>query len=102
MAGKGFNVQDMFAPHDIEINIPTFFKKKNRLSGKTVLRDRKISSKHVNIERIMRLAKTHKILTDAMTATETKLASEIIRVCFMLCNSKNVLLQSMHKYSFLF
>ena len=28
MADKGFNVQDIFAPHDVHINIPTFFKKK--------------------------------------------------------------------------
>jgi hypothetical protein len=25
MADKGFNVQDLFAPYDVTINIPTFF-----------------------------------------------------------------------------
>lgn len=86
MADKGFNVQDIFAPKDIQINIPTFFKKKNRMSGETVVRDRKISSKRVHIERIIGLAKTFKILVESMTATEAKLSSEIIFVCFMLCN----------------
>jgi len=28
MADKGFNVQDLFAPYDVTINIPTFFRKK--------------------------------------------------------------------------
>jgi hypothetical protein len=28
MADKGFNVQDLFAPYDVTINIPTFFGKK--------------------------------------------------------------------------
>ena len=41
MADKGFNVQDIFAPSDITVNIPSFFKKKNRLSGQTVMKDRK-------------------------------------------------------------
>jgi hypothetical protein len=33
MADKGFNVQDLFARMDVTINIPTFFKKINRISG---------------------------------------------------------------------
>ncbi|CAC5417615.1 unnamed protein product [Mytilus coruscus] len=30
MADKGFNVQDLFAPYDVSINIPTFFQKKKK------------------------------------------------------------------------
>ena len=59
MADKGFNVQDLFIPYNVIINIPTFFKKKNRLSGQTVLNDRKIASKRVHIKRIIGLAKTY-------------------------------------------
>ncbi|XP_052212564.1 THAP domain-containing protein 5-like [Dreissena polymorpha] len=43
MADKGFNVQDIFAPHDVHINIPTLFKKQNRISNETAIKDRKIS-----------------------------------------------------------
>ena len=86
MSDKGFNVQDLFAPKNITVNIPTFFKKRNRMSCKTVLRDRKISSKRVHIERLIGLAKTYKILKGPLNTTETKLASEIIFVCFTLCN----------------
>jgi hypothetical protein len=88
MADKGFNVQDLFAPYDVTINIPTFFRKKNRMTGKTVLKDRAISSKRVHIERIIGLAKTYKILKEPLNVTETKLASELTFVCFMLCNFK--------------
>ena len=88
MADKGFNVQDLFAPYDVTINIPTFFRKRNRMTGKTVLKDRAISSKRVHIERIIGLAKTYKILKEPLNVTETKLASEITFVCFMLCNFK--------------
>ncbi|XP_069139342.1 uncharacterized protein [Argopecten irradians] len=86
MADKGFNVQDLFAVRDVAINIPTFFRKKNRMTGKVVLRDRKISSKRVHVERIIGLAKTFKILAAPMNNTQTKLSSEITFVCFMLCN----------------
>ena len=64
MTDKGFNVEDMFIPYHVAINIPTFFKKKNRMSNETVIKDRKIASKRVHIERIIGLAKTYKILRD--------------------------------------
>lgn len=86
MADKGFSVQDLFATQNVAINMPTFFKKKNRLTGEIVMKDRKISSKRVHVERIIGLAKTFKILTESMTATETKLSTEITFVCFFLCN----------------
>ena len=92
MADKGFNVQDLFAPSDITINIPTFFKKCNRMTRKIVLRDRKISSKRVHIERVIGLAKTFKILTTPLSRAETKLSSDIIFVVFMLCNFKQCII----------
>jgi hypothetical protein len=86
MADKGFNVQDLFATNDVTVNIPTFFRKKNRMSGRQVLTDRKIASKRVHIERIIGLMKTYKILTAPLPSSATRLASHIIRVCGMLCN----------------
>ncbi len=86
MADKGFNVQDMFQHANITINIPTFFRKRNRMDGKTVLHDRKIASKRVHIERIIGLAKTYKMLTQPMLPSYALLATEITTVCFMLCN----------------
>jgi len=53
MADKGFNIQNIFAPFNLTINIPTFFKKKNRLAGQVVIRDKKVDT-----ERIIGLVKT--------------------------------------------
>ena len=78
MADKGFNVQDLFATNDVTVNIPTFFRKKNRMSGRQVIADRKISSKRVHIERIIGLMKTYKILTVPLPSSATRLASHII------------------------
>jgi hypothetical protein len=47
------------------------------MSGKTVQRDRKISSKLVHIEQVIDLAKSFKILTLASNRTEAKFVSDI-------------------------
>lgn len=86
MADKGFNCDDLFIPYHVCVNIPTFFKNRNRLSAKTVARDRRIASKRVHIERIIGLAKTYKILCQPLNPTETTISTQIITVCFLLCN----------------
>ena len=94
MADKGFNVEDLFIPYHVGVNIPTFFKKKNRLSNATVLKDRKIARKRVHIERVIGLAKTYKILTQPMNHTESSLGTQIITVCFLLCNFRKCIVSA--------
>lgn len=86
MCDKGFDVQDIFAPFDVKINMPTFMRKKNQLTNQEVVRDRKIASQRVHVERVIGLAKTYKILSSPMNEIETCLGSRIIFICFMLCN----------------
>ena len=50
MSDKGFNVQDIFAPYDVTVNIPTFFRKQNRMQEETVTKDRKVASKSAHRE----------------------------------------------------
>lgn len=88
MSDKGFNVQDIFAPFNIQVNIPTFLRKKNQLSTRAIINDRKIACKRVHVERVIGLAKTYKILTSPMNEVETILGSRIIFVCFMLGNHR--------------
>ena len=89
MADKGFNVQDLFVSRGVHVNHPEFFKKKNRLSNETVLKDRKIASERIHIERIIGLAKTFKILKVPLNRTEAALGTEIVKTCFYLCNFRN-------------
>ncbi len=86
LSDKGFDVQDIFAPFLVKGNIPTFFRKQNRMSGACVLRDREKACKRVHVERVIGLAKTYKIMTQPLNQTETVLAGDIAFVCFMLCN----------------
>ena len=46
------------------------------MNSETVIRNRKISSKRVHIERIIGLAKTYRILVEPINATEEKLSTE--------------------------
>lgn len=86
MADKGFNVEDLFLPYLVRLNIPTFVKKRNRLAAADVKKDRKIASKRVHVERVIGLAKTYKILTHPLNNLESSLATRIIKVIFILCN----------------
>lgn len=86
MADRGFNVQDIFAPKDIKINIPTFMKGKTQIPGVKLVQDRKLASKRVHIERIIGLAKTFKILKSDLNPYHVPLASRILFVCAMACN----------------
>ncbi|XP_014675885.1 PREDICTED: uncharacterized protein LOC106815875 [Priapulus caudatus] len=48
-----------------------------------------------HIERIIGLGKTYKILTQPMTGPETNLSSEIIFICYMLCNFRSSIVSKM-------
>lgn len=89
MVDKGFNVSDLFLPYRVTLNIPTFFKKKNRLSCVIVQKDRKKASKRVHVERAIGLAKTYRIMQGPLTHNECAIATEITYVCFMLCNFRS-------------
>ena len=83
---KGFSIEDLLIPYKVTINIPAFFRKQNKIDGKIVLRDRRLASKRVHIEREIGLVKTFKILTHSLNATGTALATRIFVGCFYLCN----------------
>ena len=62
MVDKGFNIEDVLIPHQITMNIPSFFKKENKIDSEIVLKDRKVASKTVHVERHIVIGRTFKIL----------------------------------------
>ena len=86
MADKGFNVQDLFIDSNVQVNIPEFFKSKTRMSERSLIKDRKIASKRVHVERIIGLAKTFKILSTPLSVADAPIADAIVSTCFFLCN----------------
>ena len=72
----------IYSFHTMSLSISLLFQKEKQI----VLNDRKIVSQQVHIESIIGLAKTYKILTTPMSNTESALPTQIITICFLLCN----------------
>jgi len=87
MADRGFNVQDMFAPKGVTINIPAFLKGRDHLPGTTLMKDRKLARERVHIERPIGLTKTYTILSQELDAHYVNIASD-----FFLCALRCVIL----------
>lgn len=86
MADRGLQVQDLMASKNVQVNTPTTMKGVNQLPADTVIRDRRIASVRVHVERVIGLAKTYRMLKNVLHASETKYGDKIIFVCFSLCN----------------
>jgi len=84
MADRGIMVQDLFAAHDVTVNTPTTMRGKNQLPAEVVVKDRRIASKRVHVERVIGLAKTYKILQNEINHSFTPKGGRIIFVCFVL------------------
>ena len=50
MADHGFNMQDLFAAKNVQVNIPSYLKGKSQLSAQEVVKDRRIAAKRIHIE----------------------------------------------------
>ncbi|KAJ8670901.1 hypothetical protein QAD02_002160 [Eretmocerus hayati] len=96
MADRGFDVQDYFAPFNVTCMIPTFVKK-GRLPHKKVMRDRRLASHRIHIERVIGLIKTFTILASKFNCGYVPIASEILKVCVMLCNFKDNIMEPKKK-----
>ena len=94
IADRGFNVQNLFATKNVHVNIPSFLKGKSQLTAAEVVKDRRIASKRIHIERVIGLAKTFKILKQPLPAKRIRLGNRIIKVCFLLCNFKTSIVGS--------
>jgi hypothetical protein len=86
MADRGIMVQDLFAGQNVRVNTPTTMKGVNQLPAVTVVKDRRIASKRVHIERVIGLGKTYKILQNELDHSKTPVGGRIFYVCFVLCN----------------
>lgn len=86
MADRGIMVQDLFAVHDVHVNTPTMLRGKTQLNAEDVIRDRRIASKRIHVERVIGLAKTFKILKRKIPYQLIHLSSKITFICFVLTN----------------
>ncbi|CAG5047747.1 unnamed protein product [Parnassius apollo] len=87
---RGFNVQDLVCHKDVTVNVPEFLKNTDgQFETSQLTRSKNISSERIQVERVIGLAKTFKILSGKLDSKLVPLADRIIFVCFMLTNFKN-------------
>ncbi|XP_061196051.1 uncharacterized protein LOC133204344 [Saccostrea echinata] len=89
MADRGILVQDLFANQNVCVNTPTLLKGKSQLSPEDIVRDRRVASKRIHVERVIGLAKRFKILKHELPMSKVPLASRIVYICFILSNFRN-------------
>ena len=86
LADRGIMVQDLFASKNVTVNTPTSMKGKSQLDPVTVVKDRRIASKRIHVERLIGYTKSYKILKKALSTKQINMGSYIIKVCFMISN----------------
>jgi hypothetical protein len=86
MADCRILVQDLFAGQNATVNTPTTMRGKNQLPAATVIKYREISFKRVNVERVIGLAKTYRILQNELDHLKTPHGGRILYFCFVLSN----------------
>ena len=86
MADRGIMVQDLFAARDVFVNTPTMLKGKSQLEPEDVVKDRRVASKRIHVERVIGLGKTFKILKKELPSSKLVMGSRIVSVCFAIAN----------------
>lgn len=83
----------MFIGKDVTLNIPTFLKEKRQIPHLKLLKDRKLASQRVHIERLIGLMKTYKIVKEELHHNFVPLASKIFFGCLMCCNFRECIMK---------
>ncbi|XP_068084853.1 uncharacterized protein [Anabrus simplex] len=89
IADKSFNVDDIFADDDVDINAPDFVNGKCHLPGLITVQDF-VLGRRWHIERVLGITKTFKILSQELNPYYVPLSSRIFFVCLMLCNFREI------------
>jgi hypothetical protein len=81
MADRGIMVQDLFANQNVCVNTPTMLKGKSQLEPEEIIRDRRIASKRIHIERVIGLSKAFTILRKYKQSTSIAFQSTRRKPC---------------------
>lgn len=91
MADRGILVQDLFDNQDVFVNTPTMLKGKSQLEPTDVIRDRRIASKRIHVERVIGLGKTFKIRRKELPASKRVFGSRIVNMCHVLSHFRKAI-----------
>ena len=87
MADRGFEIEDLLADRKATLNIPPFRDASStQLSAKDVEETRRIAKVRIHVERCIGRGKNYKIIENVIPLSLVPLATDLVRVCFLLVN----------------
>lgn len=79
LGDRGFNIQDLVSHMDVTVNMPQFLKKgSNQFKAQQLRKSKKLSSERINVERVVGLGRTFKILSNKLSSNLVPLGGRIV------------------------
>ena len=85
-------IRDQLKAINVDLNIPPFLEKRQKLLASEVLEGRKIASLRIHVERVIGRIKNYAILKGTLPITLSRIANQIVCVCAWLVNFQAVLI----------
>lgn len=89
LADRGFNIGDILARKGVALNIPPFKGRRKQLTEQEVVDTRIVANRRIHVERVIKMAKINKILTQSIPTFLWSIANEIVYVGAFLPNFKD-------------
>ena len=86
MADKGFNIQDLLAPHGVRLNIPPFNPKAHQLAPQDVVETKTIATVRIHVEKAIKRVKEYRLLSGIIDNNLSDLLEQCVFCAYMLCN----------------
>ena len=91
MVDRGFTVQDLLNPIQVELKIPSFLKGRGSLTAAEELETRRIAKARIHVERFNELLKQFKLLSRRIPLSLAPLATQLVVVAACLVNFQETL-----------
>lgn len=86
MADKGFNIQDILAPHGVRLNIPPFNTKAHQMLPQDVIETKSIASVRIHVERAIGRIKEYRLLDGIIDNNLFDILEQTVFTACVLCN----------------
>lgn len=91
MVDRGFTVQDLLNPIQLELKIPSFLKGRGSLTAAEELETRRIAKARIHVERFNERLKKFKLLSRRIPLSLAPLATQLVVVAACLVNFQETL-----------